>query len=183
MNGSFPRVKDPKKVAAGRKGGKMRTARNREAIQADRKKQTFSLRLRGWTFDQIAGQLGIGHSRAVELYQQAMKEMLGDQSKQAAELRQKQLAKLSIAEDHIFGMIQNRALRIRTTRKDGSVMELADFEALHRLNASLVKNYEQQAKLAGCYKPVQVEAVRPREGLNLAKLVAHLAEMEKREGR
>ena len=125
MNGSFPRMKNPAKVAAGSKGGKMRQARNRDAIQADRKKQTFSLRLRGWTFDQIAGELGIGHSRAVELYQQAMTEMLGEQSKQAAELRQKQLAKLTIAENYIFAMIQNRALRIRTTRKDGSVMEAA----------------------------------------------------------
>jgi hypothetical protein len=55
MNGAFPRVKNPAKVAASRKGGKMSRARNRDAIQADRKKQTFLLRLGGCTFDEIAG--------------------------------------------------------------------------------------------------------------------------------
>jgi len=129
------------------------------------------MRLRGLTFDEIAGHLGIGHSRAVELYQQAMTEMLGDQSKLAEEMRQKQLAKLSIVEDYIFNLIADPALKIRKTRKDGSVMELADFEALTRLNASLVKNYERQAKLAGCDKPVQVMENNKGEGLNLAKLL------------
>lgn len=111
----------------------------------------------------------------MELYQQAMHEMLGDQSKQAAALRQKQLAKLEIVENHIFGMIQSRALKIRTMRKDGSVMELADFEALRRLNASLVKNYERQAKLAGADMPVKVEEINKSEWLNRDKLASIVA--------
>ncbi len=175
--------KDPKKVKAGQKGGKMSRARNREAIQANRKKQIFLLRLEGLTEVEIAGRLQISQSRVSELYRQAMAERLPEDAKLAQAIRERQLLKLEVAENHIFGMMQKKALKVREVKDDGDVVELADFEALHKLNASLVKNFEQAAKLAGAYKPVEVKTTGDGQIITAATLAAHLETVEKRDGR
>lgn len=170
------KAKDPKKVKAGTKGGKMSRSRNREAIQADRMKQTFLMRVRGMTFEAIGEKLGLGHSRVIEIYQQAMKARVPEDTALAVELREKQLARLSLFEDRILDLALDRGLVVENPGEDGQVVQMPDFEALHKLNASLVKNYVQQARLGGAYKPTQVEEVNKGPGLNIAKLAALVAD-------
>lgn len=176
MSEKKPRVKNPKRVAAGRKGGKMSRARNRTAIQAVRKKMTFELRLTGMTFEEIGKRLKPPLSKpgVIALYKQALGEYLGESKEMAEAVREKQMVKLSLTEDRLFVMIQAKGLRVREVTENGDVVELADFEALQKLNAALVKNYEQQAKLVGAYAPAKVE-VAGAKPLTEEELLARLA--------
>lgn len=175
MSGPFPRVKNPKKMAAGSKGGKMRQAPNRETIQAQRKKHIMEMRMEGRTFAEIAAKLGLDRATCWRLHDEVVEEALGDAKNLATRLRNKQLVRLEMVEVRLLKLLLDPKLKVRKTAVDGNVMELADFEALNKLNASLVKNYERQAKLAGADAPVKIEQAEQRKMLNAETLAAIVA--------
>lgn len=140
MSGSFPPMKNPRKAASGSKGGKMRQAPNREAIQASRMKQAFEMRLQGRTFEQIGEKFGISRERARVLHDEALQATVGEGREMAARVKNQQLTTLEMVEVRLLELLLDPRLKVRKKSPDGSVVELADFEALNRLNASLVKN-------------------------------------------
>lgn len=164
------KAKDPRKVQAGTKGGKMSGARNREVVQAHRKKHILLRRLEGVSEADIAAELGLSQSQVSRLYQEAMRERVPEDAALALSMRERQLAKLAVLGDRIMGLANNRDLRIQAATAEGNVIEMTDFEAMHKLTDSLVKVCVHEARLAGACKAIQVEEINKGFGLNIAKL-------------
>jgi hypothetical protein len=137
---------------------------------------TFELRLKGLTFDEIGRELNLSHASAFNYYQAAMAERIPVDAKLGEELRNRQLLKLERTENKIFAMIQDRSLRIEARTAEGNAVEMQDFQALMALNAALVKNFEQAAKLAGAYKPTETH-VTGGGAITDAVLAARFAEL------
>jgi len=179
MSGPFSPMKNPAKVAAGSKGGKMRQAPNRETIQAQRKKHIMKLRLAGKSFAEIATKMGLDRATCWRLHDETVEDSLGETRGMARRMRHKLLLRLEMVEVRLLALLLDPRLKVRKTTAEGSVMELPDFEVLNKLNAALVKNYERQAKLAGADALVQVEQPDPREFLNRYTLAAMIKKEEK----
>ena len=170
MNETPCPVKNERKAAAGRKGGQMRQATNRETIQATRMRQAFELRRAGLTFVEIAPKIGLSESQIRALYKRAMQQFLGDTANLAEEIRHKQLVKLTFFENKIFSLAEAKSLKVQGTSKDGIVMQMEDFEALPKLSACLVRNYERQAQLVGADMPTRIKTTAPN-AISLADLL------------
>lgn len=174
--------KDPKKVAAGKKGGKMSRARNRDAVQAARMKEIMQWRLKGLSFAEIGRKVGLTQTPVRELYYGALEAERGETALLAERERAEQLHKTKKVETRLLGLLLNEKLKVNATKPDGQVMELADFEALNKLSVTLMKVLDRRAKLTGADMPDQVEEVNKGEGLNLDRLKAIVAAKLKGQG-
>lgn len=114
------------------------------------------------THRQIAAALKISATHSCNLCNEALAENLEITDELAKRIRAEQLAKLEEIEARLMTRLLDTKLRVVDVKPDGSLMELADFEALIKLSGAVVKVQEHVARLVGCYAPEKGPQNNPR---------------------
>lgn len=143
---------------------------NQRHEAAQRRDRVVELRDSGLTFREIGSELGISHTRAIQLHKQAMRERPALAASAARDEARKQ-AQLALIDEQRRDVDMEREAVLEVLGRDGrtvvtvsgKVIEgiqddpttLSAIDRLIRLDELLVKLADQEAKLLGLYAPAR----------------------------
>jgi hypothetical protein len=168
-----PTQKHPQKSAGGRKGGKMRQARNREAIKVARMKVVLERKLEGASFEEIGRELRLSAEMARRMYHEHMDALKAENANLGERVRTLELLRMERTAGRAFKFFMSATLSVRSTTEEGDVMEVRDFEVLKALGPMITQMSARRAALAGADAPKQLE-LTGNKPLTEAELVARL---------